>query len=104
MAIKMIIFLGLGQALQLAVCIEKFPQECLLSDRDSAYNATFSQVYEDLLKYERKNANNVSLKNIVEGAKKFLSGIGKHGKSYNLRQKEVLEWEKEFTDQAKSKL
>ncbi|XP_066248552.1 probable enoyl-CoA hydratase echA8 [Euwallacea similis] len=95
---------GLGQALQLATCLEKFPQDCLISDRDSAYNAAYTQVYEELLKYEKQNANSVKLKSIVEGAKKFLSGIGRHGKSYNLKEKDCNDWEKEFNEFVKSKL
>ncbi|ENN72955.1 hypothetical protein YQE_10426, partial [Dendroctonus ponderosae] len=95
---------SLGQALQLAVCLAKFPQECLSSDRDSAYNSAFSQVYADLIKYEKDNADNISLKSIVEGAKKFISGVGKHGKTYNLRERDYLDWEKEYNQTAKSKL
>lgn len=96
--------LGLGQALQLATCLTKFPQVCLSSDRNSTYNAAFNQAYNELLQYEKEKANSISLKSMVEGAKKFLSGIGKHGKAYNLTEKESFEWEKEFDKAARSKL
>ncbi|CAG9765103.1 unnamed protein product [Ceutorhynchus assimilis] len=95
---------GFGQALQLATCLTKFPQDCLNSDRNSTYNAAFNQVYDELLKYEKEKAKSLKVKDIIEGAKKFLSGIGKHGKSYNLKEKESFEWEKEYDKAVKSKL
>lgn len=95
---------SLGQAIQLATCLIKFPQDSLKIDRTSTYNASFNQVYDELLKYEKDNSKKVKLSDLVEGAKKFLSGIGKHGKTYNITEKESLEWENEFTNTAKSKL
>lgn len=92
----------MGQAINLASSLVKFPQECLLTDRNSTYNAAFNSAYKDLLKYEQNNAVKV-LSESVKGAKKFVSGIGRHGKSYNLTEKSVKEWEKEFDD-VKSKL
>lgn len=95
---------GLGQAIQLAGSLVKFPQDCLKSDRDSTYNAAFNQLFDELLRYEKENAKKVNFKDIIEGAKKFMSGIGKHGKAYNLTEKESFEWEKAFSSTAKSKL
>ncbi|XP_050312919.1 probable enoyl-CoA hydratase echA8 [Anthonomus grandis grandis] len=96
---------GLGQALQLATCLAKFPRECLGVDRRSTYDAAFNGAFEDALKYERENAENVPPGEVVKGAKAFLGGIGRHGKSYNLTEKQRTEWEREFeSENAKSKL
>jgi enoyl-CoA hydratase/carnithine racemase len=93
---------ALGQAINLATSLVKFPQQCMLTDRNSTYNAAFNSAYLDLLKYEQNNGINVLATESIPGAKKFVSGIGRHGKSSNLREKDVKEWEKEF--QTKSKL
>lgn len=53
-------------------------------------------MYQDLLIEERKRSKAAFLQDAIEGAKKFFSGLGKHGKFYDLRSKEVKEWEKEF--------
>ncbi|KAF7283839.1 hypothetical protein GWI33_022876 [Rhynchophorus ferrugineus] len=95
---------GLGQAIQLATSLVKFPQDCLRIDRNSTYFASFNRVYDELLENEKTNAKKVELADLIEGAKKFMGGIGKHGKFYNLKEKEVFEWEKQFTNTAKSKL
>lgn len=93
---------ALGQAINLASSLVKFPQECLHIDRESTYNATFNRAYDELLKEERVNAKHLSAKaTIIEGAKKFLSGLGKHGKTYNLSPKEISDWEKEYDKQIK---
>nr|CAI5868956.1 unnamed protein product [Callosobruchus analis] len=97
---------ALGQAINLATSLVKFPQECLLTDRESTYNAAFNQARIDLVREERANAKHLyQRQSIVEGAKKFLSGLGKHGKTYNLNPKDICEWEKEFVHaKPKSKL
>lgn len=41
-------------------------------------------------------AKTALLRDIVEGAKKFQEGFGKHGKFHDLTDKEIKEWEKEF--------
>lgn len=89
-------FVALGQAIQVANSLVKFPQECLKIDRDSTYNSAYNKVYEDLLKDKRKTSKSTLIKDAVEGAKKFFSGLGKHGKFHHLTDKEVKEWEKEF--------
>lgn len=86
---------ALGQAMQLAGSLVKFPQDCLLQDRHSVYNAAFNSSYQTLLKYEQEHGRKVFNSESVAGAKKFMSGIGKHGKSYNLTEKELPEWEKQ---------
>ncbi|XP_022688791.1 uncharacterized protein LOC111260358 isoform X1 [Varroa jacobsoni] len=75
---------GVGQALQLATQIKKFPQECLRTDRRSAYYATFQAASQlEAMEYERANAVDIISQEGVEGAKRFVSGIGRHG-SFNL--------------------
>lgn len=95
--------LALGQALQLANSLVKFPQQCLKIDRTSTYNSAYSKVYEDLLSEERKNAKSAVVKDAIDGAKKFFTGLGKHGKFHHLTDREVKEWEKEFPSGANKK-
>ncbi|KAJ8968111.1 hypothetical protein NQ314_002466 [Rhamnusium bicolor] len=92
---------ALGQAINLATSLVKFPQDCLNVDRDSTYNAAYNKAYEDLLKYEQKNGRRLLISDATKGAKRFISGIGKHGKAYNLTEKDVCEWEKEFSESNK---
>lgn len=76
---------ALGQAIQLASSLVKFPQACMLSDRDSVYNSAFNaKTFEEAMEYEKNSASDVVIAEAVEGAKKFLSGTGRHGKTYNL--------------------
>lgn len=93
---------ALGQAINVATSLVKFPQECMLIDRNSTYNAAFNSAYLDLLKYEQSHGFNVIMNESVSGAKRFVEGVGRHGKCTNLKEKEAQEWEKEF--EAKSKL
>lgn len=68
----------------------------MLADRESTYNAAFNAAYEDLLKYEREKSYHVVAKESVQGAKKFVSGVGRHGKSYNLTERDVPAWEADY--------
>lgn len=95
--------LGLGQAISLATSLVKFPQNCLRADRKSAYNAAFNSSLDKLFEYEQSNAINV-LPESVEGAKKFVAGIGRHGKSYNLTERNTSSWEIENDHKPTSKL
>lgn len=76
----------------------------MLEDRKSAFNATFNTALESLLEYERTNAAYVIKEESIAGAKKFISGIGKHGKSYNLTDKELPDWERNVELNPKHKL
>lgn len=87
------LFLAQGQAFNLATSLIKFPQDCLLNDRKSVYNAAFNMSYEQLLRFERENAQHSLTAESIEGAKKFLSGIGRYGKSYYLKEKQLKHWE-----------
>lgn len=90
----------MGQAINLATCLIKFPQDCLQVDREAVYNAAYNKLYDDLLKEEQKNSKSVLVKNAIEGAKRFFNGVGKHEKFYKLKDKEIQEWEKEFNKQS----
>ncbi|CAH0553141.1 unnamed protein product [Brassicogethes aeneus] len=90
---------ALGQAISLATSLVKFPQECLQADRESTYNAAYNSAFRELSKFEQNTAKRI-FKESIEGAKKFVSGFGRHGKSYNLTEKDICDWEREF----KSKL
>lgn len=74
---------ALGQAISLAGSIAKFPQQCVRADRASAYHACFSSSLQEALAYERDNGKHVLAAESIQGAQKFMSGIGRHG-SFNL--------------------
>nr|XP_022910577.1 uncharacterized protein LOC111421635 isoform X1 [Onthophagus taurus] len=84
-----------GQALSLANSLVKFPQFCMNTDRKSAYNAAYVTKYQELLDYERDHGFNVVAKESVEGAQRFMSGIGRHGTTHNLTEKKLPDWEVE---------
>ena len=70
-----------GRAVQLASEIARLPQECLKVDRASAYHATFaSKSLEESLQFESENAIHVLSKESIEGAQRFVQGLGRHGK------------------------
>lgn len=81
---------GLGQAINYARSLTKFPQKALLADRASVNYAAFSsKQLDEALQFERDNALHLLTEEGVEGAKKFIKeGIGKHGKFYNLTKKD----------------
>ncbi|XP_071451946.1 probable enoyl-CoA hydratase [Hetaerina americana] len=79
---------ALGQALNLARSIVKFPQQCLLADRASAYEAALSPSTSFLQETAAAISNLELMKECVEGSTRFSEeGMGKHGK-FNLRRKE----------------
>lgn len=83
---------GLGQAINLATSLVKFPQECLRADRVSAYNSAFNaSSLEEALEFEKSNATSAVLQESVAGAKQFISGVGRHGKFYNITDKKQTE-------------
>ena len=74
----------------------RVPQECLRADRASAYHATFaSRSLEESLQYESDNAIHVISQESVEGAKKFVKGLGRGGKHNVNPAVEKEDWEKE---------
>lgn len=53
-------YIALGQAVQLADSLKKFPQLCMQADRKSAYYAAFSaKSLEDALHYEQENGKGI---------------------------------------------
>lgn len=85
-----------GQAVQLATEIARLPQECLRADRLSAYHATFaSKSLEDSLQFESDNAIHVISQESLEGAKKFVKGLGRSGKFNVNPAVEKEQWEVE---------
>lgn len=90
-----LLLLAHGQAVNLAMSLIKFPQNCLLNDRKSVYNAAFPTSYQKLLQIERESAQHSLTAESIEGANKFLSGIGRSGKSYALKEKPVKHWEQD---------
>lgn len=84
-----------GQAINLATSLIKFPQKCMNADRASAYNSAYCKVYDDLLKYETEHGIPILAEESVQGAQRFVSGVGRHGKFHNLTEKVKPEWEKD---------
>ncbi|KAL4235237.1 hypothetical protein ACF0H5_006875 [Mactra antiquata] len=75
---------GLSEAINMAQTLLKFPQKCMNTDRQSAYNAAYNAVsLDDALQYEYENGIKVVLEESLPGAQKFTQGVGKHG-SFNL--------------------
>lgn len=81
---------GLGQAVNYAKSLVKFPQQTLLADRTSMHYATFlAKQMEEALQFEKDNASHLLIEEGIEGAKKFVEkGIGRHGKFYNLTEQD----------------
>merc|ERR1719225_72228 len=87
---------SLGMSIELASQIAKVPQECLRADRLSAYHATFaSKSLEDSLQFESDNAIHVISQESLEGAKKFVKGLGRSGKFNVNPAVEKEQWEVE---------
>ena len=110
--------------MNLARELVKYPQACLRADRSSALYAVYaSESIEKSLQYESERAIQVitkvreiafnpsngaelinllvSFKESIEGAKKFVSGLGKQGKFNVNPSVEPQEWQKEFEEMKK---
>lgn len=96
---------SLGQALNLAQCIAKFPQLCVTHDRDSLYNAVFNAPNKDeALDYELMSSGPEIINQATENAEKFINeGVGKHGSFTNIKPKEIADWEKDEIEKEKTK-
>lgn len=88
---------SLGQALNLANSIAKFPQDCLKHDRDALYYACFdSPTFRESVNYEVMTCTKELFDAATLGAGKFVEeGIGRGGKFHDVREKELPEWEKD---------
>lgn len=92
-----------GRAMELAKQITTFPQLCLKTDRASTIRSTynlhlFADNFRDSLENEGTQGMTVISKESIEGAKKFVSGLGKHAK-FNVNEVgEKQEWQKEYEE------
>lgn len=88
---------SLGQALNLAQSIAKFPQACVNHDRDSIYNSVYNALNkDDALDFELMSSGPEIIEEAKRGAEKFIKeGLGKHGSFALIKPKETADWEKE---------
>lgn len=87
---------SLGQAVNVAVQVAKFPQAALLHDRSSIYRASYNSefTFSQLAAMESKVISPAIDIESKEGAHRFLDGqVGRGGKFYNIRQKTLADWE-----------
>lgn len=71
---------GIAAAEELAAAIAKFPQNCMRSDRLSAYEQWNLSLEDAILNEFNRGVGVVNSGETLTGAKKFAHGIGKHGK------------------------
>ncbi|KAG4069434.1 hypothetical protein HA402_001733 [Bradysia odoriphaga] len=75
---------SLSEAIKLAKEIAKFPQECMLRDRASAWHSTYSsQNFQEAVEYEMTHSLDVLAQESIPGASLFAKGVGRHG-SFNI--------------------
>ena len=88
---------SLGQALNLAQSIAKFPQACVNHDRDSLYNAVYNANNKDeALDFELMSSGPEVIEEAKKGAEKFINeGVGKHGSFAEIIEKKTADWETE---------
>jgi enoyl-CoA hydratase/carnithine racemase len=68
------------EAMKIAEQLLRFPQLCMNRDRQSAYYAAYeAKSFEDALKYEFANGQEVLKKESLGGAKRFAGGLGRSG-------------------------
>ncbi|XP_078053391.1 putative enoyl-CoA hydratase isoform X2 [Augochlora pura] len=81
----------IGDAVNFARSLVKFPQSALLADRASAHYATFSaKQLEEALQFEKDNGSHLVFEDGVKGAKRFvMEGLGKHGKFYDITSQNI---------------
>jgi len=71
---------AVGQAVQLAGSLTKFPQRCMNIDRESAYNSVYNaQSFEEAVQFELEKGIDVIREESVPGATSFVKGVGRHG-------------------------
>ncbi|XP_055925706.1 enoyl-CoA hydratase EchA19-like isoform X2 [Argiope bruennichi] len=81
---------GLGNAINLANSLCKFPQESLRTDRLSAYRSTYDMhSLDEALKLEFENACKIITSESIKGAASFMQGVGRHGKFHLDNQEET---------------
>ena len=70
---------ALSAARSLAQSIASFPQQCMLADRESAYQG-MSNSFDEALKYEFMQGLKVLAEESIPGAKRFSAGAGRRGR------------------------
>ncbi len=71
------------KAEEIALNIAKFPQECVIADRNSVIRQNNMTIKEGL-EYEWYNSKEVLNKEGINGAKRFSKGYGRHGDFVNI--------------------
>lgn len=71
---------GIAEAEELAATIATFPQNCMRSDRLSAYEQWHLSLEDAILNEYNRGLAVVNSGETLTGAKKFANGLGKHGK------------------------
>ncbi|XP_037087336.1 mevalonyl-coenzyme A hydratase sidH-like, partial [Pollicipes pollicipes] len=85
---------ALGQAVNLATSVAKFPAACLAADRRSAYHAAFdARSLEEALQFEHEHGLPVLDLEARQGAQRFVDGVGRHGK-FTIHPEKMDEWKK----------
>lgn len=84
---------ALGQAMNLALAIAKFPQGALNHDRNSLYSAMYeAQTFNQSIQNEIMCTSSEILEELKEGVKKFNEGESLHNKNFPLFHLLVLVW------------
>uniref|UniRef100_A0A1A9WPG8 Enoyl-CoA hydratase n=1 Tax=Glossina brevipalpis TaxID=37001 RepID=A0A1A9WPG8_9MUSC len=89
---------ALGQAVNLAFSIAKFPQASLLQDRNNLYaNAYGRRSFRDAVQNEIMNTSKEVLKELKEGVERFKKSETKGAKTdgWHIKEKPLPDWEKE---------
>lgn len=92
---------SLGQAINVAVQVAKFPQLAVLHDRDSVYKASMgsSESFDEFVTEQHEKLPENIDQICREGAERFLQeNIGKGGKFYDIKKKAISDWEQEEID------
>lgn len=87
---------SLGQAVQLAHSITKFPQAALNHDRRTIYAAVYdSQSFNNAIQNEIMYTSKEIMEEMKKGIELFKSGVGRGGTSRGIKEKSMADWEKE---------
>jgi enoyl-CoA hydratase len=74
----------LAAAIALAGELARFPQQCLRSDRLSSYEQWSLPMREALRNETRRGLEVITSGEMLKGARRFVEGHGRHGKSDDL--------------------
>lgn len=81
---------SLGQAVNLAQSVSKFPPSCMAADRAGIYLRCINEdnLQIGLASTQREHFLGLSVKEAEDGAKKFVAGVGRKGKTTSLTEHE----------------